>query len=330
MLLVRSPLRISLGGGGTDLPSYYRKKGGYLISAAIDKYVYTSLIKPFSKGIYLKYSHNEKVERPADIKHRIFKEVLSMDEGIACNPQIEITTLADVPYGTGLGSSGAFTVSLVKAMSLWNGLSISNQGVAEKACHIEIERLGEPVGKQDQYASALGGIQELYFHKDDSVEAKTLKISIEVLQEFKDSCLIFYTGKSRSASEILKEQNKKSQEGSEEMLRNLDQVKELGFTTKKLLLAGDIMQYGLLLNDHWKNKLKRSSDMCSKEHLSVYEEALLNGAIGGKLIGAGGGGFFMFICNNKTELRCLMKKKGFPEMFFDLDNLGVYTMIFSS
>ena len=329
MHLVRSPLRISLGGGGTDLPSYYRKRGGYLISAAINKYVYTSIIKPFTQGIYLKYSSSEKVKKTSDIKHKIFKEILSMDEEISIKPQIEITTLADVPYGTGLGSSGAFTVSLIKAMSLWNNLSLSNKEIAERACHIEIDRLCEPVGKQDQYASALGGIQEIFFHKDDTVEAKPLDISQEFLQIFKDSCLLFYTGKSRTASEILREQDNKSQEGSEEMLRNLDQVKELGYTTKKLFLSGDIMQYGLLLNDHWKNKLKRSSRMCSKELLRIYEEALSNGAIGGKLIGAGGGGFFMFICNNKTELRSLMKQKGFTEMFFDFDYLGVHTMIYN-
>ena len=327
MHLVRSPLRLSLGGGGTDLPSYYRKRGGYLIAAAINKYVYTSIIKPFSNGIYLKYSELEKVKTPEEIKHNIFREVLSMDESINNEGRIEITTLADIPYGTGLGSSGAFTVSLIKALSLWNNDGKSNMKIAEEACHVEIDRLQEPVGKQDQFISAIGGIQEFYFNKDDSVEVKPLNIPTDCMRSFKESCLIFYTGKSRSASKILLEQDKKSKENSTDMIYNLDQTKDLGFTTRNLLLNGDIMQYGLLLKDHWNNKLKRSPSMCSEELKESYEIALNNGALGGKLIGAGGGGFFMFISNDRDQLRDVMLKKGYTELDFQFDYLGVHTLI---
>ncbi len=327
MHLVRSPLRLSLGGGGTDLPSYYRKRGGYLIAAAIDKYVYTSIIKPFSKGIYLKYSEMEMVNSADQIKHNIFREVLSMDDKLNQKNQIEITTLADIPYGTGLGSSGAFTVSLIKALSLWNKEGKSNKRIAEEACHIEIDRLQEPVGKQDQYISAIGGIQEFFFNKDDTVEIRQLDISTQSMREFKESCIIFYTGKSRSASNILLEQDKKSKENESEMIYNLDQTKELGFTTKNLLLNGDILQYGLLLKDHWKNKLKRSPNMCNEELKESYHIALDNGALGGKLIGAGGGGFFMFISSDKSKLREAMVKRGYFELDYQIDYLGVHTLI---
>ena len=324
MLLVRSPLRLSLGGGGTDLPSYYRKRGGYLLAGAIDKYIYTSIIKPFRKGIYLKYSEIESVQNPENIKHNLFREILMMEE--SKDYQVEITTLADVPAGTGLGSSGAFTVSVLKALSLQNYKYITNEQLAEKACHIEIERLGEPVGKQDQYASAIGGINEFIFHKDDSVEFNKLNISENKLSLFEDSILLFFTGYSRSASKILSEQDKLSKQSDPAILKNLDEVKEMGLIAKDLLIKGDIQQYGLLMHDHWKNKLKRSPDMCSKEILKYYEEGLENGAIGGKVVGAGGGGFLMFIANNRINLRNHMKKLGLSELPFKFDKLGTHTL----
>lgn len=320
MLLVRSPLRISLGGGGTDLPSYYRKKGGYLLAASIDKYVYTSIIKPFRKGIFLKYSELENVSKPELISHKIFKEILSMrneDEY-----QIEITTLADVPAGTGLGSSGAFTVSVLKALSLYDSRYSENESLAKEACHIEIDRLNEPVGKQDQYASAIGGINEFIFHKDDSVEFNRLELSDDKRSYLEDSILLFFSGYSRSASKILSEQDNLSKKSDSSILKNLDEVKEMGLTAKNLLLRGDIKQYGLLMHDHWKNKLKRSPNMCSKEILNYYEEGLNNGALGGKLVGAGGGGFLMFVAKDRYQLRKRMNELGLNELNFKFDFLG--------
>ena len=326
MLLVRSPLRISLGGGGTDLPSYYRKKGGYLLASSIKKYIYTSIIKPFRKGIFLKYSELENVEKPEDIKHRLFKEILSMRE--INNNQIEITTLADVPSGTGLGSSGAFTCSVLKALSVFDSNYINNEDIAKSACHIEIDRLMDPVGKQDQYASAIGGINEFIFHKDDSVEFNKLNISDNILTDLEDSILLFFTGYSRNAVDILSKQDKLSRESDPLMIKNLDEIKEMGYTAKKLLINGDIKQYGLLMHDHWEKKLLRSPNMCSEKILKFYKEGLNNGAIGGKLVGAGGGGFLMFIANDRNQLRFKMSELGLEELNLKFDFLGTHVLSF--
>ncbi len=325
MLLVRSPLRVSLGGGGTDLPSYYRKKGGYLIASSIDKYVYTSIIKPFSKGIFLKYSELENVDTPEKIKHKIFRELLMMQEN-NYPFQIEITTLADIPAGTGLGSSGAFTVSAIKALQVFNNQYNSNKSIAELACHVEIDRLQQPVGKQDQYASALGGLCEYIFHKDDSVEFNRLPISEDNINLIQDSMLMFFTGYSRSASSILSTQDNKTNEDSSSMISNLDFTKEMGYISKDLLIKGDIKQYGLLMNDHWETKLKRSPNMCSEEIQNFYLKALDNGAIGGKLVGAGGGGFFLFIAEDRSQLRKTMTNLGLQELRFKFENLGVQVL----
>ena len=324
MLLVRSPLRISLGGGGTDLPSYYRKRGGYLIASAINKYVYTSAIKPFSKGIYLKYSEIEKVKSPSEIKHKIFKEILTMRDDNYY--QIELTTLADIPSGTGLGSSGAFTVSALKAIQMFNSEYSTNQSIAELACKIEIERLREPVGKQDQYASAIGGLTEYIFHKDDSVEFNRLPITNENLNNIQDSILMFFTGYSRSASSILSTQDERTKADDNQMLYNLDSVKEMGEISKDLLIKGDINQFGLLMQDHWEKKLKRSPNMCSLEIKKFLETGIKNGALGGKLVGAGGGGFLLFIANDKVQLRKTMTELGLQELRFDIDKLGVHVL----
>ena len=323
--MVRSPLRISLGGGGTDLPSYYRKRGGYLIASAIDKYIYTSAIKPFSKGIFLKYSQIEHVQKSSEIKHKIFREILMMREQNELS-QIELTTLADIPAGTGLGSSGAFTVSAIKAIQMFNSEYSTNQSIAELACRIEIDRLEQPVGKQDQYASAIGGLCEFIFHKDDSVEFKRLPIPEEKLNDIQDSILMFFTGYSRSSSTILSDQNNKTKENDNQMIYNLDAVKEMGITSRELLVRGDINQFGLLMHDHWEKKLKRSPNMCSEKILSYHKIALENGAIGGKLVGAGGGGFLMFIANDKIQLRSAMSKLGLQELRFNIDQLGVHVM----
>ncbi len=325
MFLVRSPLRISLGGGGTDLPSYYRKRGGYLIATSIDKYVYTSVNKPFAKGIFLKYSQVERVNTASEIKHKIFKEILMMNSKTD-NPQIEITTLADIPAGTGLGSSGAFTVSALKAIQIFNGEYNTNQAIAELACKVEIERLREPVGKQDQYASAIGGITEYIFNKDDSVDFNRLEIKNETLNNLQDSLLMFFTGYSRSAASILSVQDEKSRAEDNEMLYNLDAVKEMGKISKNLLIKGDVNQYGLLMQDHWEKKLKRSPNMCSEEIKTFLKVGLENGAIGGKLVGAGGGGFLLFISNNRVHLRKKMSELGLQELRFNIDSLGVHVL----
>ena len=233
MIFTRSPLRISLGGGGTDLPSYYRDHEGFLIAAAIDKYVYVTITKPFSPGVYLKYSSIEHVNEVELVKHPIIREALKDVITKGTTPQIEITTLADIPSGTGLGSSGSFTTALVKALHIDNKAILHTEEIAQLACDIEINRLGEPIGKQDQYIAAFGGISCFTFHKDDSVSVEPLKISSDTLYDLEDNLLLFFTGYSRSASSILKDQKVKSQSNNEEMIANLHYVKEMGYRSKK-------------------------------------------------------------------------------------------------
>ena len=246
MLISRSPLRVTLGGGGTDLPSYYKKKNGFLISAAIDKYVYVTITRPFKQGIYLKYSKIEKVKKVSQIFHPIIKEVLK--EQNFKKPQIEITTLTDIPAGTGLGSSGSFTTALIKALYFYKNRQIQTKDLAEKACDIELNKLKEPIGKQDQYISAYGGINCFYFKKSGEVIVEPLKISNKTLLSLKNNLLIFFTGYSRNASDILKEQDKKTKKQNEEMIKNLDFIKNIGLKSKKYLESGDLGKFAELMN----------------------------------------------------------------------------------
>lgn len=320
MIIARSPLRITLGGGGTDLPSYYQCSEGFLIAAAIDKYVYVSALRPFSKGIYLKYSDTETVRYERQIKHPIFKEALKLFKGN--EPQIELTALAEIPAGTGLGSSGSFTTALLKALYTHNNKLIHPQELAELACHIEIDILGEPIGKQDQYASAYGGITCFTFKKDHSVVSEALKLSEDTLIDLEDNLVLFFTGFSRSASSILQDQEDRSKSGDEAMFSNLDYVKELGIKSKEALETGNTLLFGELLHEHWEHKKRRSTGMSNGEIDNWYDLALQNGAVGGKVVGAGGGGFLMFYASNRDKLRRTMKLAGLEEVRFRFDFEG--------
>jgi len=320
MIIARSPLRISLGGGGTDLPSYYRNYGGFLISAAIDKYVYVTIMRPFTEGIFLKYSKLEHVDQVQEVHHPIIREALSM-MGLR-TPQIEITTLADIPAGTGLGSSGSFTTALVKALYAHRRRLIHPAELARIACEIEIDRLGEPVGKQDQYIAAFGGITSFRFHKDGEVEARPVNIRMDTLFDFEDNLLLFFTGFSRSAGSILKDQDTRTQESDKEMIDNLHYVKELGFRSMKALEAGKTGEFGEIMHEHWEHKKIRSGGMSNPEINEWYETAKDNGAIGGKLVGAGGGGFLMFYTEDRSRLRKAMAHAGLEEVRFRFDFEG--------
>ena len=320
MIFARSPLRISLGGGGTDLPSYYRDHGGYLIAAAIDKYVYVTVMQPFSPGIYLKYSELEQVERVDQIRHPIIREALQL-----MNPdtaQIEITTLADIPSGTGLGSSGSFTTALLRALYAHQRRLVHTQELAEMACFIEIDRLGEPIGKQDQYIAAYGGITSFNFNPDDTVTVEPLSISAETLHDLEDNLLLFFTGLSRNASSILEDQNKRTQESDMDMLNNLHVVKELGLRSRRALEDGDATLFGEIMHEHWEHKKQRSSGMSNPQIDEWYEFAVNNGAVGGKLVGAGGGGFLMFYARDRDRLKQKMMKAGLEEVRFRFDFEG--------
>ena len=320
MIIIRSPLRISIGGGGTDIPSYYEKKGGFFISAAINKYVFVTITEPFEKGIYLKYSQIEKTKNVENIKHKIIKEVLKNE--IKKN-KIEITTLTDIPAKTGLGSSGSFSTALIKAIYSFNGKMINKRDLAEKACDIEINKLKQPSGKQDQYISVYGGISEFKINKKGYVKVKNLDLSKKTLFNLENNLLLFFTGFSRNSSLILSEQNTKTLKQSSEIISNLDYVKELGLEIKENLVKGNCEEFGKLMNEHWRNKLKRSKKMSNSTIDNIYNFALKNGALGGKLIGAGGGGFLLFYANNTNRLRKAMKKKRIEEIRFQFDQEGV-------
>jgi D-glycero-alpha-D-manno-heptose-7-phosphate kinase len=325
MIITRSPLRITLGGGGTDLPSYYRHHEGFLIAAAIDKYVYVTVMRPFISGIFLKYSHLEKAEKVDEIQHPILREAIRMLE--FKTPQIEITTLADIPSGTGLGSSGSFTTALLKALYTHRRRMILPDELARLACEIEIDKLKEPIGKQDQYIAAYGGITCFEFNKDDSVNAYPLPINIDTLFDLEDNLLLFFTGFARSASAILKDQDKRSKEMDEEMLNNLHYVKDLGIRSKDALVSGRTSEFGALMHEHWDHKRKRSKGMSNPQIDEWYELGMKNGALGGKLVGAGGGGFLMFYAEDRNRLRHAMSKAGLEEVRFRFDFEGSKVMI---
>ena len=320
MIIARSPLRISLGGGGTDLPSYYRQNEGFLLAAAINKYVYVTVMRPFTTGIYLKYSKLEHVESVDQVQHPIIREGLKMMQ--LKTPQVELTTLADIPAGTGLGSSGSFTTALLKALNTHHRRHVHQEELAELACEIEIDRLGEPIGKQDQYIAAFGGLTCFTFHKNDQVTAKPLKINMETLYQLEDNLLLFFTGYSRSAGSILKDQKIRSQQNDNEMLKNLHYVKDLGYKSREALESGDTILFGELMHEHWEHKKKRSGGISNPMIDKWYQLAMESGAIGGKLVGAGGGGFLMFMAKDRDKLRQAMVNSGMEEVRFRFDFEG--------
>jgi D-glycero-alpha-D-manno-heptose-7-phosphate kinase len=320
MIITRSPLRISLGGGGTDLPSYYRKHTGFLIAAAIDKYIYITVHRRFVEGFLLKYSRLEEAAAIDDIKHPIIREALKLVDIQERN--LEITSMADIPAGTGLGSSGSFTTALLKAFHTLKKNLVPPSELAEQACCIELEKLGEPIGKQDQYISAYGGITSFRFMPDGQVAAAPLKISEETLFNLEDNLLLFFTGYSRAASAILKEQDEKSKKADTEMMENLHFIKDLGQQSQKALEAGGLEEFARLMDVHWRRKKERSKVMSNNEINAWYDYAKANGALGGKLIGAGGGGFLMFYAGDKVKLRHAMREKGLTEVRFGFDFEG--------
>jgi D-glycero-alpha-D-manno-heptose-7-phosphate kinase len=320
MIITRSPLRISLGGGGTDLPSYYREHSGFLIAAAIDKYVYINVHRRFVEGFLLKYSSLEEAATIEDIRHPIIREALKLVDIQERN--LEITSMADIPAGTGLGSSGSFTTALLKALHALKKNLVHPAELAEQACCIELEKLREPIGKQDQYISAYGGIASFRFLPDGRVEAAPLKISEETLFNLEDNLLLFFTGYSRSASAILKEQDDKSKQADPGMIENLHFIKDLGKRSQKALEAGELKEFAELMDVHWQRKKERSRGMSNEEIDAWYDCAMANGALGGKVIGAGGGGFLMFYADDKVKLRHAMREKGLTEVRFRFDFEG--------
>lgn len=314
--MTKTPLRISIGGGGTDVPAYYQRFGGFLITAAISRHIYIAINNSFSDQYHIKYSQYEKCSQIEEIRHPIVREALRM---YPIDPGVEITSSADIPAGTGLGSSGSFTVGLLNALHGYSRQHKTKQALAEEACHLEIDILKQPVGKQDQYAAAFGGLNIMEIDKSGEVKVSPLQISKETMWDLEENMLLFFTGYSRSASDELGKQSKSIQEDDKSMIDNLDQIRSMGWSIKEALEAGDCSKFGSLMNDHWEHKKRRTATMSSSQINDWYEIGRSNGAVGGKLVGAGGGGFLMFYAEDKKRLRKVMKEQKLTEVRFKFD-----------
>jgi len=313
MIISRTPLRISLGGGGTDAPSFYEHTPGFVLSAAIDKYIYIGVNATFTNDYFLKYAEMERVDRIDEVQHRIIREALRL---VDVSPGVEIVSLADIPSGTGLGSSGSFTVGLLRALRAFRHQHTDTHDLAEDACHIEIDLLGEPVGKQDQYIAAYGGITAFNFQPGGVVDVERLMISDDTRFALEDHLLLFFTGYSRAASSILADQRDRSVEGDGRMLANLAETMALGLEIKDALEAGEPAEFGRLMHQHWEIKRRRTTGMSNPSIDRWYDLGMANGAIGGKLVGAGAGGFLMFYATDATRLRAAMTSEGLQEVRF--------------
>jgi D-glycero-alpha-D-manno-heptose-7-phosphate kinase len=321
MIVSRAPVRFSLGGGGTDLPAYSSQFGGYLVSAAVDKYIYVTANKRFHRDIRLAYSKTEIVSSVADIEHPLFREALRLT-GI--EHSIELTSVADLPANSGLGSSSAFTVALLNALHAYRREFVSSRQLAEEACTIEIDRLGEPIGKQDQYIAAFGNVTAFTFTPDGQVGVEPVPVRDEVLDELESNLLIFWSGIERPARVVLHEQGQRLRELEAPVIEGMHRIKEIGHEVYRLLIAGDLDRYGELLHQHWTHKRKLASKMTDSHLDEHYEAARRAGAIGGKLMGAGGGGFFMFYVRPADRRRVMeaLTARGLRPLRFRFDMDG--------
>lgn len=319
VIFTRAPLRISLGGGGTDLPSYYSEHEGFLIAGAIDKYIYLLTHTVFQRRYRMKYNEFEEVDLPEQIRHPILREAIVRHW---TGDPLEIASLADVPAGTGLGSSGAYTVGVIKSLALARRLATTPSSLAEDACEIEIDILGEPVGKQDQYVAAHGGVCAYTFRRDGTVDVDPLALSADTLSKLRNNLLLFFTGESRSASSLLADQVKRTEADDDAMLRNLHRTKEIGLESRDLLERGDLERFAELMDEHWQAKRTRSVGMATERVDELYKLARMSGCLGGKLVGAGGGGFLLVYATRPDDTRLAMSRAGAPELPFDFEFQG--------
>jgi D-glycero-alpha-D-manno-heptose-7-phosphate kinase len=324
LIVSRAPFRFSLGGGGSDLPAYYQQFGGFVVSAAIDSYIYVTANKRFYPSIRLAYSETEIVDDVASIRHPIFREALKMT-GISSG--IELTSVADLPSNSGLGSSSSFTVALLNALYCYKREFVSSERLAREACELEMVRLGEPVGKQDQYIAAYGNITALTIDRDGTVRVEPVPVRDEVMDELQNNLLIMYSGLERPAKVVLAEQGERVRGADATTLEGMHRIKALGREVYDLLVQGDVDRYGELLHEHWTHKRTLASKMTDDTLDQHYEAARAAGAIGGKLIGAGGGGFFMLYVRPQQRRRVweVLAARGLrPLRFrFDLDGARI-------
>ena len=327
MILARAPYRISLGGGGTDLPSYYSKHGGFILSAAVNKYLYVCVNRPAADDfIRLKYSRSEQVKTSEEVEHDLVRPALKL---LDLGGSLEIASMADVPAGTGLGSSGTYLVALLTALYELKREKIPTQALAEQSCHIEIDLAGHAAGKHDHYLAAFGGITCLDIATDGRVKVSPLDISVTTAEELRSNVLLFYTGITRSSAGILEAQRQDTLSGERDVLDSLHRTKELGYQIKEALEQGDVERFGLLLDEHWQNKKRRSSSISDTKLNAWYDLAKQSGGLGGKVMGAGGGGFFMFYCPNhsKSKVRKALTEAGLREMPYDFDFEGAKVLV---
>jgi D-glycero-alpha-D-manno-heptose-7-phosphate kinase len=325
MIITRTPLRISIGGGGTDLPSYYREFGGFVISAAINKYIYISINRTFFPGYSLKYSELEMVESLEEIRHSLIREALRLH---AMRGPLEIVSIADVPAGTGMGSSGTFVVGLLHALHAYKRQPVAAETLAHEAVEIEMTRLGMPVGKQDHYIAAYGGVTCQEYKRDDQVVITPMRMSETALRELRDSLMLFFVGYTRAASDLLQEQKTRSEQHDAKMLEGLHFVKRLGLEIRGALEAGEVSRFGELMHEHWMCKRGRSVGMTNQRIDELYDLARVRGrATGGKLVGAGGSGFLLFQTNDRQLLRATMAEAGLTEMDFSFDFDGSVVLL---
>jgi D-glycero-alpha-D-manno-heptose-7-phosphate kinase len=325
MIITRTPLRISLGGGGTDLPSYFEAHGGgFLVAAAITKYVYLGINTTFTNDYFVKYSALERAETVEQIDHPIVRAALQLH---AVEPAIEIVSLADIPSGTGLGSSGSFTVGLLRAIYAHRREHVTTEALAEEACHIEIDCLERSVGKQDQYIAAFGGLTCFEFHPDGAVGVAPLNVADETLHDLEDHLLMFFTGYSREADRVLDDQRTRSEQGDQAMIDNLESIKRIGYSVRDALLAGDVARFGDLMHEHWELKRRRTAGMSNDAIDEWYEAARRNGATGGKLVGAGAGGFLLLYTPDPPRVRRAMSAFGLDEVRFSFDHDGSIVLL---
>ena len=325
MIVSRAPVRFSLGGGGSDLPSYSREHGGFVVSAAVDKFVFVCVARRFYDTIRLAYSETETVASVDEIRHRIFRAAL---KGMGFTGGLELHSLADVPANTGLGSSSSFTVALLNGLHAYRRESVPAEQLAREACHLEIEVLGEPIGKQDQYIAAYGGISAMTFHPDGRVEVERLDLRDEVIDELESRLVVFYSGVERAASSVLVQQASSIVENRDAAVDRMHRIKALGRDTRDILLSGALDSYGELLHEHWMQKRRLAASMTDGAIDEHYEAARRAGALGGKLMGAGGGGFFLFYVRPAERRRVheALTARGLLPMRFRFDFDGARIM----
>ena len=324
MLITRTPLRISLGGGGTDLPSYYRQNGGFVVAASITKFVYIGINATFTPDYFLKYSALERTKSVQDIDHPIIRAALISN---AVLPSVEIVSLADIPSGTGLGSSGSFTVGLLRAIHAYKREHVTATALAEEACAIEIDDLARSVGKQDQYIAAFGGLTCFEFETDGDVRVSPLTVSGETVDELEDHLLMFFTGFSREADQVLEDQKRRTDQFDRSMLDNLNEIRRIGYDVRDALQAGDTVRFGELMHEHWELKRQRSAGISNDQIDSWYQLARKHGALGGKLVGAGAGGFLLFYSPEPARLRRGLEDVGLNEVRFGFDYDGSIVLL---